>query len=59
MHCTPSQILVTSGLPAALGLAVRGLELQGKRAWMEEPGFPLTRTALRLAGLAVRGGPGR
>lgn len=57
MHCTPSQILVTSGLPAALGLAVRGLEGEGKRAWMEEPGFPLTRIALRLAGVTVAAVP--
>ena len=57
LHCTPSEIFVTSGFPAALGLAVRGLELEGKRAWMEEPGFPLTRTALRLAGLTVEAVP--
>jgi GntR family transcriptional regulator/MocR family aminotransferase len=57
LHCTPSQVLVTSGLPAALGLAVRGLELEGKRAWVEDPGFPLTRTALRLAGLTVAAVP--
>jgi GntR family transcriptional regulator/MocR family aminotransferase len=53
IHCTPSQVFVTSGFPAALGLVVRGLELEGKGAWMEDPGFPLTRAALRLAGLTV------
>src|SRR4051794_26327197 len=57
LHCTPSEVFVTSGFPAALGLAVRGLELEGKRAWMEEPGFPLTRAALRLAGLTVTAVP--
>ena len=57
IRCAPSQVVVTSGLPAALGLAVRGLELEGKRAWLEDPGFPLTRTALRLAGLAVAAVP--
>jgi GntR family transcriptional regulator / MocR family aminotransferase len=53
IRCTPSQVLVTSGFSGALGLAVRGLQLEGKRAWMEDPGFPLTRTALDLAGMTA------
>jgi GntR family transcriptional regulator/MocR family aminotransferase len=53
IRCTPSQVLVTGGFSGALGLAVRGLQLEGKTAWMEEPGFPLTRTALGLAGMTV------
>jgi GntR family transcriptional regulator/MocR family aminotransferase len=53
IRCTPSQVLVTGGFSGALGLAVRGLQLEGKTAWMEEPGFPLTRTALNLAGMTV------
>jgi GntR family transcriptional regulator/MocR family aminotransferase len=57
LHCAPSQVFVTSGLPVALGLVVRGLALEGKRAWMEDPGFPLTRAALRLAGLTVTAVP--
>lgn len=57
IHCTPSEVFVTSGFPAALSLAVRGLELEGKQAWMEDPGFPLTRAALRLAGLTVAAVP--
>ncbi|MBI2739072.1 MAG: PLP-dependent aminotransferase family protein [Rhodospirillales bacterium] len=57
IRCTPSQVLVTTGFSSALGLAVRGLELEGKTAWMEDPGFPLTRTALGLAGMAVAAVP--
>ncbi len=57
IRCTPSQVLVTAGFSSALGLAVRGLELEGKAAWMEDPGFPLTRTALGLAGMAVTAVP--
>jgi GntR family transcriptional regulator / MocR family aminotransferase len=57
IRCTPSQVLVTTGFASALGLAVRGLELEGKAAWMEDPGFPLTRTALGLAGMTVTAVP--
>jgi len=51
LRCSPSQVLVTAGFSGALGLAIRGLQLEGATAWMEEPGFPLTRTALSLAGM--------
>ena len=57
IRCTPSQVLVTAGFSGALGLAVRGLQLEGKTAWMEDPGFPLTRTALGLAGMTVAAVP--
>jgi GntR family transcriptional regulator / MocR family aminotransferase len=53
IRCTPSQVLITGGFSGALGLAIRGLQLEGKTAWMEDPGFPLTRTALGLAGMSV------
>jgi len=53
IRCTPSQIFITAGFSGALGLAVRGLELEGEQAWMEDPGFPLTRTALQLGGMTV------
>ena len=57
IRCSPSQVLVTSGFSGALGLAIRGLRLDGTGAWMEEPGFPLTRTALGLAGMTVTAVP--
>lgn len=50
IRCDPSQVLVTAGFSAALGLVVAALRLHGTPVWMEEPGFPLTRNALRLAG---------
>ncbi|WP_044562234.1 PLP-dependent aminotransferase family protein [Azospirillum sp. B4] len=52
IQCTPAQVLVTNGYAGAVNLAVRALGLEGKAAWMEEPGFPLTRMALMLAGMA-------
>jgi GntR family transcriptional regulator/MocR family aminotransferase len=51
LRCSPSQVLITAGFSGALGIAIRGLGLEGGTAWMEEPGFPLTRTALGLAGV--------
>lgn len=53
IRCDPSQVLVTSGLCHALCLAVRGLQLNGLTAWMEEPGFPIIRAALGLAGMTT------
>ena len=57
IHCSPSQVLVTAGFSGALSLVVRGLRLEGRQAWMEDPGFPLTRKALDLAGMTVAGVP--
>ncbi|MBU3078103.1 PLP-dependent aminotransferase family protein [Sphingomonas quercus] len=50
--CVPDQILVTGGFRGGLALALRALALPaGAEVWTEEPGFPLTRRALTLAGL--------
>jgi GntR family transcriptional regulator / MocR family aminotransferase len=57
IRCSPSQVLITGGFSGALGLAIRGLQLGRTGAWIEDPGFPLTRTALGLAGLAVTAVP--
>jgi GntR family transcriptional regulator/MocR family aminotransferase len=56
-RCSPSQVLITAGFSGALGLAIRGLGLEGKAAWVEDPGFPLTRTALGLGGMTAVGVP--
>jgi GntR family transcriptional regulator/MocR family aminotransferase len=53
IRCSPSQVLVTGGFSGALGLAIRGLQLGNTQAWIEDPGFPLTRIALDLAGMLV------
>jgi GntR family transcriptional regulator/MocR family aminotransferase len=57
LRCNPSQVFVTAGFSGALNLALRGLRVEGKQAWMEDPGFPLTRTALGLAGMTVASVP--
>jgi GntR family transcriptional regulator/MocR family aminotransferase len=50
-------VFVTGGFSGALGLVIRGLQLEKTAAWMEDPGFPLTRTALDLAGMTVNAVP--
>lgn len=51
LSCGPQQIFITQGYAGALGLIVHSLDLKGKTAWVEEPGFPVTRKALELAGV--------
>ncbi|VIO72109.1 PLP-dependent aminotransferase family protein [Bradyrhizobium ivorense] len=51
IECSPAQIVITSGFSGGLGLTLRVLGLEGRRAWMEDPGFPLTRKGLELARL--------
>jgi GntR family transcriptional regulator/MocR family aminotransferase len=53
LQCTADQVLVTAGFAGAIGIAVRALRLEGASAWFEDPGFPLTRAALRIADLNI------
>jgi GntR family transcriptional regulator/MocR family aminotransferase len=53
LHCFPEQVFITSGYSSGLGLALRVLGLDGKKVWMEEPGFHLTRKGLELARLSI------
>lgn len=53
LHCFPEQVFITSGYRSGLGLALRVLGLDGKKVWMEEPGFHLTRKGLELARLRI------
>jgi GntR family transcriptional regulator/MocR family aminotransferase len=53
VHCYPEQVFITSGYSSGLGLVLRVLGLEGKKVWMEEPGFMLTRKGLDLARLNI------
>ena len=53
IDCSPSQIIVTGGYGAGLGLAFRVLRLEGEKAWIEDPGFPFARKGLELARLSL------
>jgi len=57
LHCLPGQIFITSSFRSALGLLLRALPRGGGKAWVEEPGLPFTRHALRLAGIEPVGLP--
>jgi GntR family transcriptional regulator / MocR family aminotransferase len=57
IRCTPAQVFITAGFSGALGLIIRALRLDGGTAWLEEPGFPLTRIALQLARISVAAVP--
>lgn len=51
IHCVPDQIVLTAGYRGGLGLTLAALQLAGRTAWIEEPGYMVTRTGLQLAGL--------
>jgi GntR family transcriptional regulator/MocR family aminotransferase len=57
VRCSPSQVIVTAGYSGALGLALLGLRLVGTNAWIEDPSFPITRTALDLGGVTLTAVP--
>lgn len=48
IECLPSQIFITSGFSGALGVTTRVLRAEGRSAWVENPGYPLSRSALEL-----------
>lgn len=48
--CSADQIIITNGYAGALGLALHLLQLNSRRVWVEDPGYPLTRHALSLSG---------
>lgn len=48
--CSAEQVIITNGYAGALGLALHLLQPASRRVWMEEPGYPLARHALSLAG---------
>jgi len=51
IQCGPGQIIITGGYRDGLDLAIRTLRVEGGAAWMEEPGYFVTRTGLTLAGM--------
>jgi GntR family transcriptional regulator / MocR family aminotransferase len=57
LECSPSQVFVTAGFAGALGMALRVLDVKGRQAWVENPGFFQSRMALEFAGLAPVGIP--
>jgi len=54
VRCDPEQVIITAGTQHAIDLATRVLLRPGDEAWVEDPGYPLTRQALTAAGIVVR-----
>lgn len=53
VHCDPEQIIITSGSQQGLFLIASMLLSPGDGAWVEQPGYPGTRTALQAVGARV------
>jgi GntR family transcriptional regulator/MocR family aminotransferase len=53
IDCSAEQIVITSGFAAALGLIMHVLRACGQTAWVEDPGFPHARQAMRVAGVST------
>ncbi|MGN2249225.1 PLP-dependent aminotransferase family protein [Frateuria sp. GZRe14] len=51
IDCRPSQVFITAGFAGALETTFRVLRAEGRKAWMENPGFFQSRRALELAQL--------
>ncbi len=49
VHCDARQIMIVSGSQQAVDLSARVLLDPGSAVWVEEPGYEMTRSALRLA----------
>ena len=51
IECSVAQVFITAGFSGALGVTLRVLQAEGRRAWVENPGFPPSRRALEIARL--------
>jgi GntR family transcriptional regulator / MocR family aminotransferase len=51
VRCDPEQIVITAGTQHAVDLVIRVLREPGIQAWIEDPGYSLTRQALVAAGV--------
>jgi len=57
VQCEPEQIMVTSGTQHAIDLVIRVLHQADMQAWVEDPGYALTRQALMAAGIRTHAIP--
>lgn len=53
IDCSIAQIFVTSGFSGALSLIMHVLRACGRTAWIEDPGLPDARQAMRIAGVST------
>jgi GntR family transcriptional regulator/MocR family aminotransferase len=57
LSCHPNQVFITSGFAGALGIVLGAMDFRGSKAFVEDPGFPRTRQALRQAGVDTIAAP--
>ena len=57
VRCDPEQIVITGGTQHAIDIVIRTLAGADSEAWVEDPGYPLTRLALTAAGVRVHAVP--
>ncbi|BDB24529.1 transcriptional regulator [Cupriavidus sp. TA19] len=53
IECQPSQVFITAGCSGALGVALRVIQAEGLKAWVENPGFLPSRRALEISRLTT------
>ena len=51
LRCAPDQVIVTGSFRAGVALAIQAVNAVGRDAWIEDPGFPITRMGLEQAGV--------
>ena len=59
VHCSPEQIVVTTGIHQSIDLAVRLLSDAGDMIWTEDPCYWGVRSVLQVSGLRPEGDCGR
>ena len=52
IDCSPAQVFVTSGYRQTIGMISHALLKAGDKVWLEDPGYPPTRTLLAHMGIA-------
>src|SRR5262249_12272007 len=57
VRCDPEQVVVTAGTQHAIDLVIRVLHQGDLQAWIEDPGYALTRHALIAVGVKTRAIP--
>jgi GntR family transcriptional regulator / MocR family aminotransferase len=57
VHCDPRQVMIVTGSQQGLEIATRALLDPGNPAWVEEPGYWLTRHVLTAAGCRLNAVP--
>ena len=53
IDCGAHQVFITSGWRSSLSLVAHTLLQPGERAWVEDPGYPITRQVLRQFGMEL------